>query len=60
VALCGISGLYTFAHEDVDPHFFLLLSGEEEQVSVLGQEVDVPSVLGLVPVVLAFLQIAFF
>jgi hypothetical protein len=60
VTLGGVSGLDSLAHEDVHPHPLLLLSRQHQQVAVLVQELDVPSVLGFVPVVLVLLYDSFF
>lgn len=58
VALGGVAGLYEPAHEHVHPQFLLLLGGQQQQVAVLHQEVDVAPVFSLVPVVLVLLEVA--
>lgn len=58
VALCGCSWFDGPAHEHIDPLLLLLLSRERKKMSLLGQEVYVPSVLGVVPVVHVVLLIS--
>ena len=58
VALCGCSCLDSFAHEDIDPLLLFLLSRERKKMSLLGKEVYVSSVLGVVPVVHIILLIS--
>lgn len=60
VALGGISGLDGPAHDDVNFPLFLLLIREGKEVTVIDEEVDVPPILSVVPVILILLDESFF